>query len=247
MSQNVLTIDFTVTSNDMAPNGQLSLTALMKYFQEAAHQHANNLGVGFHQLKAQNIFWVLSSIHIEVDELPAFDEPFSVETWPRGSRRLFSIRDFLVHYNGQVVARATSSWLMVNLTSKRPVRPESLLAGIEFLPEKAAYEQEPAMDVISTSPELLESRVVRFSDLDINRHVNNTRYVEWIFDAVHLTHLKNFRVSSLTVQFSSEFKEGESADILLRDDNNRHSAQIDILHKGTETGVRANLLFSEGC
>lgn len=243
MIKEILSLEFKVTSNDMAPNGRLSLTALMKYFQEAAHQHAINMGVGFHQLKIQNIFWVLSSIDIEIKELPAFDETFKVETWPRGSRRLFSIRDFFVYKNGTVVARASSAWLMINLTSKRPVRPEALFSGIRFLSEKRAFDQESAMAVKTNGSKLLESRAVRFSDLDINGHVNNTRYVEWIFDAIHLTPFKDLRVCGLSVKFSSEFKEGEVADITLSEGIDKQSVQVDLVHPGTETGVRAFLFF----
>lgn len=245
MANNVLTLNFTAASYDIAPNGQLSLPSLMRYLQQAAHQHATDLNVGFHHLKEQNIFWVLSGFTIQTNQLPGFDETFMVETWPRENNRLFSMRDFLVYYNNLVVARATSAWLMVDLNSKRPVRPDHLLAGIDFLPERKAFKEEPLLTMAINRIHQPQLREIGFSDLDINRHVNNTRYVEWVLDAIHRASNQNRKIVRLSIQFSSEFVEGETASIYMQEGSCEKVLNIEIVHENGRTGVKAAVEFSK--
>lgn len=243
MTNRILTLDFIAASYDIAPNGQLSLTSLMKYLQQAAHKHSTDLKVGFYQLKERNIFWVLSGITVQVNQLPSFDEPFTIETWPRENMKLFSIRDFLVFKDNNIVAKVTSSWLMVDLNSKRPVRPEQLLAGIDFLPAKHAFDVEELYPDKIEHTNLIEARMVRFSDLDINRHVNNTRYLEWIMDAIHKTSYKDMIISGFSIRYAREFVEGEIANIYFDKLDNNRVLNIEITHNEGKTGIAAVIEF----
>ena len=239
MSDNTFSIQFRSATYDVGLNGQMSLTALLRYFQEAAHEHANNLGVGFSKLREQNIFWVLSAINLEIGELPGFDEIFTIKTWPRGNDRLYSLRDFLLFHNDKIVAKATTLWLLIDVNSKRPIRPERVVEGIDFFSEKRVFSNDfaPITPIIEKS--LIEERHVRFSDLDINRHVNNVRYLEWVLDAVHdYCNIEN-RIKGITVQYLGEFLEGEKAFIYSEPENETKDIKVEINHQDGKTGIRA--------
>ncbi len=244
MVSNTLTLSFKTASYDLAPSGQLSVPSLMRYFQQVAHIHAAQLNVGYHLLKERNIYWVLTGINLQTGQLPEFDVEFTVETWPRENIRLFSMRDFMVYSNQKIVARATTSWLMVDANSKRPVRPESILQGIKFLSEKKAISSELLTIENCEDYNYRENRIVQFSDLDINRHVNNTRYIEWVFDAIHKTGFKNRKTVSLSMLFSNEFTEGESATILIKG-RNKNIVNVVIEHNDGKPGVKAAIEFTE--
>ena len=241
MSNNTFSIEFRLASYDVALNGQMSLTALLRYFQEAAHEHANNLGVGFNKLREQNISWVLSAINLEIDELPGFDEIFTIKTWARGTDRLYSLRDFLLFHNDKIVAKATTLWLMIDINSKRLVRPERIVAGIDFFSEKRVFPNDFVPITPINEKSLIEERHVRFSDLDINRHVNNVRYLEWVLDAVHDYCNIDNRIKGIAVQYLGEFLEAEKALIYREAENETNDIKVEINHQNGKTGIRALL------
>lgn len=240
MSSNVFSIDFRTASYDVGANGQISITSLLRYFQEAAHEHANKLNVGFHKLQEQNIFWVLSAISLEISDLPGFDKLITVNTWPRGINKFYSLRDFLLYYNEKIVAKATSSWLLVDVNSKRIVRPERIIEGIDFFSEKRVFEDDFISLESVKEKKLIEERRTRFSDLDINKHVNNVRYVEWILDTVSDVS-DNKKIKALKIQYLGEFIENEKALIYCETIEQNNEIKLEINHEDGKTGIRATV------
>jgi len=244
MNSNIFSIDFRTASYDVGGNGQISITSLLRYFQEAAHEHANKLEVGFQKLQEQNLFWVLSAISLEIDNLPGFDELITVNTWPRGINKFYCLRDFLLYHNNKIVAKATSLWLLIDVKSKRIVRPERIIEGIDFFSDKRVFED----DFVPIDPikekKLVEERRTRYSDLDINRHVNNVRYVEWVLDTVHDV-ADNKQISSLIVQYLGEFVENDKTLIYSEIDNNTNEIKIEINRQDGKIGIRALIGYSK--
>jgi acyl-ACP thioesterase len=83
-----------------------------------------------------------------------------------------------------------------------------------MLESEHAVEELPPKLAIGDELEPVDGRVARYSDLDVNRHVNNARYVDWIFDAVPPPDEASVAFSNLAVQFSGEARFGETVDIL---------------------------------
>jgi acyl-ACP thioesterase len=214
---------------------------LLRYFQEAAFEHANNLGVGYNKLQDENVFWVLSGMWLETGILPGFDASVTVKTWPRGINKLYSLRDFQLYHNGQEVAKATSLWLMVDVKTKRIVRPERFMTNISFPTQRVFSDDFSSIEQIKEK-RLIEERRVRYSDLDINRHVNNIRYVEWILDAISDLRCEKI-ISTLKIQYLGEFLENEKILIYCEQTDLINQIKIEINHEDGKTGIRALLNF----
>ncbi|MFC5626896.1 acyl-[acyl-carrier-protein] thioesterase [Algoriphagus winogradskyi] len=171
--------DFEVRSYQVDPDGKLSLTALSNLFQEIAWRHADSADFG-RNLQEQNLSWILSRIEIKCENLPSWGDSIKVYTAGRGVDKLFAFREFLItNPEGLVLAWAMSSWVLMNVVTKRIFRPENALPAELFDPkEKPAWQPEK----IRLKGELLKSEKlkVRHSDLDLNNHVNNTSYVQWV-------------------------------------------------------------------
>lgn len=203
---------FPVASYEVDADGALSLFALFNRFQDLAGLHAAHLGVGYDALRRQSLAWLLSRIRIEIDALPHWGDIVQLATWPKGIERLFALRDFtLADERGDVMLRSTSAWLLVDIQRKRPARIERLDVDLAF---------ENAPDAIADRPERLEAvdaltpvfeHVVRPSDIDVNRHVNNAQYVKWICDCLDNT---PSRITSIAIDYLEESRLGDT--IILR-------------------------------
>jgi medium-chain acyl-[acyl-carrier-protein] hydrolase len=201
---------FPIRAYDIDFENKLKISALFNCLQDAASTHATKLKLGFNDLLSKNLFWVLSWVRIEMDEYPKFGDSISVKTWPKKKFKLYSLRDFTLTNNaGKVFAKASSAWVLLKADSKRPVDPLTI-ASISYQTENSAIDSTPEKIY---PPENLESekyqRKIRYSDIDINRHVNNARYVEFIMDSFDNDFYKINILKKITISFISESKMGD--------------------------------------
>jgi medium-chain acyl-[acyl-carrier-protein] hydrolase len=214
--------EYTVHVYETGPDGRLNLYSLFDYFQDIASDHAVKLGYGRDDLVKNNNFWVLSRIYSEIYEWPSWGETITVKTWPRGTDRLFALRDYEAHYrDGRPIAHATSSWLIVDRNTLRIKRPDNNVSysNSEVPDEKAlprnAMKLEPAITNGRNAPPFN----VRISDLDINLHTNNTRYIKWVTDSYDLDFALNNIPLSAEINYLAESHVNESIAILISEDN----------------------------
>ena len=225
---NVWKQSYRVRAYETDPSGRASIASLCNYLQEAAANHARDLGVSVEQLQERNSTWVLSRLRVRVESYPTWREEILVETWPSGIERLFATRDFIVTgRDGTIVARAVSWWLMIDVESRRPQRPSEFIASLELadrpraLIESASILSEQDADAPfpdadaplrdSDAPSL-EIRV-RYGDLDVNGHANNVRYIEWALEAVPHDVLQSLHVVELDVVFKAEAVFGDPVQV----------------------------------
>jgi acyl-ACP thioesterase len=207
---------------ETGPDGKLNLYSLFDFFQDIASDHAVSLGYGRNDLLRNNNFWVLSRIYAEISQFPRWGESIIIKTWPRGTDRLFALRDFEVRFpDGRPVALATSSWLIVDQTTHRIQRPDDTLIryrsetlGGNALPRNAA-KLEPA----SAEGRKTQTFSVRTSDLDINMHTNNVRYLKWVTDSYDLDFIMNNVPLSAEINYLAESHFDDDIFIRVSSDN----------------------------
>jgi acyl-ACP thioesterase len=173
--------------------------------QESAANSADSLGFGYDQLIDDQLFWVLSRAKIEIISLPSLGDEIRIETWPRGLDKIFALRDFLIYdRNNSLIARATTSWLMIDGKTKRPVRNDILAQRLPHIEATNAID-EPCGKIDTVSdPEIIHDVKVSYTDIDINQHLNNVRYIEYILNCFPTDLYKNKSIKGLQVNFLSE-------------------------------------------
>ncbi len=191
---------------ETGPDGKLNLYSLFDFFQDIASDHAVRLGYGREDLLRNNNFWVLSRIYAEINQWPEWGNTILIKTWPRGTEKLFALRDYEVRFpDGKTAARATSSWLIIDMTTRRIQRPDNTLSSYKSavftgsaLPRNA-MKLEPAGDGHSAT-----ELNVRISDLDVNMHTNNVRYLKWATDSYDLDFTLNNTPYSAEINYLAE-------------------------------------------
>jgi acyl-ACP thioesterase len=149
-----------------------------------------------------------------------------VETWPSGLNRLYATRVFVLRDREErVLARGTSAWLVIDTERRRPVRPPASLDDLE-LPDRPSPIDDEGPD--PEAPERVDAERtfrVRYHDLDLNRHVNNVRYLEWALETLPLDVLDEHTCRSVALKFEAETNHGDpvraTADLSETDDGLR--------------------------
>ena len=194
-----------VESFDADLHNSLKISSLFNYMQDIASLHAEQLGVGYHTLQENKIFWVLSWAKVEISSLPAYGVKLKIKTWAKGKVRLFYMRDF-IFYNekGEEIIRATTAWLLLNAETKRMTDLARIGIELPSFPDEHAIEEYPQKFNFQTETTSEYNRKIYYSDIDINQHVNNARYIEFILDCYNREEHNEKKISSLTIGYKGE-------------------------------------------
>jgi acyl-ACP thioesterase len=212
--RNFHTETYEVTLGDADYRREMRLSALLRLFQDAAGHHADRLGAGFEDLLSMGITWVLVRIRVEVERMPRLGEKITVETWPREPGSLEFFRDFLVlDAQGNELVRGLSVWTLLDV-QERKIRRSSVLADRFPAPcGRMALDVRLTRQKELTHPREAYSRVVGYSDLDLNGHLNNTRYMDLMMDCFSLEEHRLYGVRSVEMAFTSEVLPGETLEM----------------------------------
>ncbi len=206
----VWTESFPIRAYNVTPHGAASPLALCDFLQEAAGNHAERLGVSMESLLDNGQAWVLAFLRLKVDRYSDWHDMLTIETWPSGLDRLYATREFILSDDEGECARATSAWLVIDTERRRPLRPPAELYDIDTPDRPPALDVERSkMEVPDTTPEYERTFRVRYHDLDLNRHVNNVRYVEWATETFPAEWLDMHVLRDLTLEFRAEITAGD--------------------------------------
>jgi acyl-ACP thioesterase len=175
--------------------------------EDVASEHAAILDLSIDRLLAQGIAWVLAKMQIEIVNNKPLTDTVTVHTWPVEVSKLQFRRDFEVYTaSGELYARAITQWVIVNMTSRRVEKIPDFVAALHpHNPKYSMPESKWRIEAQLEAPHLADLFVTP-ADIDINKHVNNVRYVDWVMDSVPMA----FRnATALEILYRAEAVEGE--------------------------------------
>lgn len=219
---------FRVDSRDVDLFNQCRPSALLGILQEAATQAALALGASGPEVLAKyNCLWMVTRSWVELDAPLRWNDLVDVKTWHRGASGASSYRDFDLFRDGKAVGQGSTLWVMVDADSRKLFRMKELA---EFQGTDGGELCKSVKLHRIPMPEKFDNRVrrdLRYSDTDINGHVNNTHYADFACDSLHLERLAQGKfVRSFQIGYVSECRAGETVWI--------------------DTAVRGNELFAQG-
>lgn len=217
MSEILYEKTFTPDSRDVDYSGHLRPGALMLVMQEAASTHAESLGAGYDKLTANHLAWVLTRVSVKMQRYPRMFETIRLRTWPAKMRHAIFPRYFEFEtLDGEPIGCASTAWAIIDTETRRMA--EDLAVFGVTVPENT--ERKPPMGM-PRAPRAVEgetavsTRRAAYSDVDINGHVNNTRYIDWLCDILPYEQFKKGGMTSFTIGYESEIKYGEEVELLL--------------------------------
>lgn len=190
---------------DVDLTNHIKISSIFNFMQESASNSADSLGFGYNQLIDDQLFWVLSRVKIEFNMLPSLGDEIRIETWPRGLDKIFALRDFMIYdTKNKLIGKATTSWLMIDSKTRRPIRTDALAQRIPILEAKSAITEVCGKIENSLDTDLINEVKVGYTDIDINQHLNNVKYIEYILNCFSIDKYRNNRITQLQVNFINE-------------------------------------------
>ena len=198
---------FKITHSLVAPDGLASIHGLAYCMQETAINHADAAKMGYNELILENKAWVLTRQVIKLFRIPVLNQKITIETWAHGTTETMAIRDFnIMNAEDEVIGISRTSWMMLDLVARRPVRlSRNLHKKIPLVPGRLM--EDLVLDKINVEtdePARERAFQVVYSDLDMNHHVNNINYLRWVLDDFDGQFRDKFRIRTIEMNYLAE-------------------------------------------
>ncbi|MFH1852671.1 MAG: acyl-ACP thioesterase domain-containing protein [Candidatus Neomarinimicrobiota bacterium] len=195
--------NYTVHSYEVDLTGRVTLPNLCRFMQEAAWKHAERLGVGFSFLIREKLLWVLAQQRIRIFQYSRMGATITIRTWPAGHDRRFYYRDFRLLDGDREIGCATTAWSVIDLTTRRRSTRELDFKISNPVTERVFSDKTPPLLAL-TATDWSNRLRVRYGDLDVNNHVNNVKYIEWILEGFERQFHQSNDLGEITVNYLAE-------------------------------------------
>ncbi|KAJ6827794.1 palmitoyl-acyl carrier protein thioesterase, chloroplastic-like [Iris pallida] len=163
-------------------------------------------------MSKRNLIWVVTKMQVLVEHYPSWGDVIEVDTWAGGSGKNGMRRDWHVRdcQTGQTIMRASSNWVMMNKSTRKLSKfPEEVRAEIRpyFMDRVPIIDEDnrklPKLDD-DTADHVRSGLTPKWSDLDVNQHVNNVKYLGWILESAPISMLESHELASFTLEYRRE-------------------------------------------
>ncbi len=206
---------YTICRHDGDHHGNAKPGALLRYGQQIATMHAEAAGLNDELYAATHTAYVLAKLALHIDRTPRVDETLTVTTRPERCKRAVNKRiTFFYDAAGQQVAVLDSRWVLID-TDKRLILRKHPEAFNDCWAEDVPFEL--PMKMVKAAPEDCAPAgeyTATYSRCDMNGHMNNTRYVDILCDALPWNVWDEGEARDLKVYYHREVPRGASFALL---------------------------------
>ena len=223
---------------------RLTMGVLGNHLLNCAGFHAADRGFGIATLNENHYTWVLSRLAVEMDEMPRAYEKFSIQTWVENVYRLFTDRNFaILNAEGKPIGYARSVWAMISMQTRKPADLLALHGG--KITDYICTDMECPIDkpgrIKLENPALLGSHQAKYSDIDLNGHVNSIKYIEHILDLFPMEQFREQSVRCFEVAYVAESYYGDTLSFY-REQKGENEYDIEVKKNNGEVVVRSKVI-----
>ncbi|KAJ0523358.1 putative oleoyl-[acyl-carrier-protein] hydrolase [Helianthus annuus] len=210
---------FQIRSYEVGSDQAVTIETLMNLLQETSINHLKAIGVwsdGFgltREMCKKNLIWVVSKLQVAVDRYPIWDDVIQIDTWKGAYGKIGICSNWTIcdAKTGEILLTASCILVMMNEETRKLSKfPDEVRSELDehltnvILPV-VARKWSPR-DEMSIVDHVRNGIMPRWSDLDMNQHVNNVKYIGWILESVPHSIVENYELASLTLEYHQECK-----------------------------------------
>lgn len=225
--------------------GRLTLGVLGNHLLNCASFHAQERGFGMRTINEECYTWVLSRLAIEMKDMPRQNDAFSIETWVEDVYHLFTNRNYaILDKDGRPLGYARSIWAMINMNTRKPVDLLSVNGGniTEYICEHPCPIDKPSRIKLHTGDVAATLRA-RYSDIDLNGHVNSIRYIEHILDLFPLDLYRRLPIRRFEMAYVTESYYDDVLRFFCQQEEGEETYSVEVKKDDGTTVCRAKVAF----
>ncbi len=196
--------------------GKATLPMMGGFMLQAATKHAEERNFGYSAMTERGKVWVLTRMYIQILEYPKNETEIKVNTWISGVNKLFTERCFSIEdQTGREIGYARSLWAALDLETRRATNILDLKGFEGNISNKECPIESPAkIGQPKAEGRLADSFVVKYSDIDINKHLNSMKYIEHFVNVFPIEMYKEKEIRDFHINYLFEGLYGEKLEIV---------------------------------
>ena len=233
MENKISSLKLLIHGQECDYSGNYKISDLMSKLSDLATINAKEIEI-WNEKIAKDYMFVLTKETIILKRPIKSNELINLYTRASGYKRIQFSRNYWVEdENKEEIAAIYSVWTLIDIQKRRIIKPDK--AGIK-MPEIISYPY--TLDNFHEIKDNLElslvmERTVLYSDVDINQHFNNSKYIEWAFDVMPIEFFKDHYFKEISVIFKKEMIPNAKAKIYRFIDDN----YVKIVFKSSDDSI----------
>lgn len=173
-----------IRSEQVDMTRKLRISELFRIMEEASIAHTEELGCTRHKTLDRGLLWVIARQEADIIDLPAYDEEIVIKSWQGNMMQMFFPRFYEIYRGDELLVRGYAFWTLIDEETRDMIMPEEYDIYIPSKPDSEDVYLKAVVIPKDAEPVRSTELKVRFSQVDINGHMNNTRYFDIIDDAI---------------------------------------------------------------
>lgn len=204
--------EYYLRASDFDKYNRIKPSAVLELFQDAAGQHALEIGVGFDALIERSYLWAITRIKFKIILNPRSYQKVIIKTWPLAPNRLSYRREYCIESeSGEKLIVGSSKWVIMHSEKRRLIADPNVYPFTDGFHTELMFEDKLSKVHDFEVTDLPRVVNAGFSELDVNNHVNNTKYANFIMDAISPS--ESDELETFQIDYRKEVLEGTSLQI----------------------------------
>ena len=216
--------DYLIGVEDIGKNNKITNLGFLKYLEEIACSHSATCGYGVNDIETKKRAWLLMDWKLKILDRPIYEQTIKIKTWSRtiSPNSFYSYRDFEVYCDEQLVAIATSRWVLFDFQTKRITKLTEDIYSLYNPENMYVFDTED----IEKSKEPLEKNLgilykIRRSDIDINMHMHNLDYLKLAYEALPEDIYMGEELNNIKITYKHQIFLGQNVKCYYSNDNGK--------------------------
>lgn len=203
MNKTIFKQEYKIRSININSNKRLGLYGLIGLLQDTASEHAHTLNFGYETMINQGYFWVLVRQKLKMSAWPKWHDFITIKTWTTPPDGFYATREFEIFLENNKIGECSTSWMALTTKDRKPIEISEIKNN--FLPRTDYHLNFKSSKIIATNNLKPQKKIeVKISDLDMNNHVNNIKYSQWVLDCIPFEYHKKYTLKEFEINFLNE-------------------------------------------
>ena len=224
----ILKEEFKIELEDIGKENLFTNKALLRYLENIGADHSSEAGYGILDMNRTRLSWILLDWKVKIIKRVKYSKKLTVNTWSRGSKRVYSYRDFEIFDDeNNKIAIATSKWALINIDTGKLEKIDKSITE-KYYPEDMSVFEEKELDKLKEPKEYISSihYKVNRADIDVNKHMHNLNYLDLAYEALPQEIYDDYEFNNIRITYKKEIKLNETVECKYSKIDNKHIIAI---------------------
>ena len=213
---------------DIGKTNEITNKGVLKVLEYAGGRHSNSIGYGINQIYDTKLSWVLLNWKVKIIKRPIYDDLLIIKTWPRGSNKIITYRDYEIYdESNNLLIQASSKWTLINIDTKELEKlPLDLIEKFNE-EDKTVFEDGSIPKLKEPTEYLLEKECkVTKRDIDVNEHVHNVNYLDIAYECLPNQEYNKEECNNIEILYKKQIKLDDEIKCLYSKENDVKTISI---------------------